>query len=74
MALFLSGPILLGLLIVGLIISILQAATQLNETTVAFVPKIIVLAVVILMAGPSLLSLFSDYVREIILRIPSLMQ
>ena len=74
MALFLSGPILLGLLIVGLIISILQAATQLNETTVAFVPKIIVLAVVILMAGPSLLSLFSDYVREIILRIPTLMQ
>ena len=74
MALFLSGPILLGLLIVGLIISILQAATQLNETTVAFVPKIIVLAFVILMAGPSLLSLFSDYVREIILRIPTLMQ
>jgi len=74
MALFLSGPILLGLLIVGLIISILQAATQLNETTVAFVPKIIVLAVVILMAGPSLLGLFSDYVREIILRIPTLMQ
>jgi len=74
MALFLSGPILLGLLIVGLIISILQAATQLNETTDAFVPKIIVLAVVILMAGPSLLSLFSDYVREIILRIPTLMQ
>ena len=74
MALFLSGPILLGQLIVGLIISILQAATQLNETTVAFVPKIIVLAVVVLMAGPSLLSLFSDYVREIILRIPSLMQ
>ena len=74
MALFLSGPMLLGLLIVGLIISILQAATQLNETTVAFVPKIIVLAVVILMAGPSLLGLFSDYLREIILRIPSLMQ
>ena len=74
MALFLSGPILLGLLIVGLIISILQAATQLNETTVAFVPKIIVLAVVILIAGPSLLGLFSDYVREIILRIPTLMQ
>ena len=74
MALFLSGPILLGLLIVGLIISILQAATQLNETTVAFVPKIIVLAVVILMAGPSLLGLFSDYLREIILRIPSRMQ
>jgi len=49
----------------------LQAATQLNETTVAFVPKIIVMVVVILLSGPPLLALFSDYLREIILRIPS---
>ncbi|MBU3724001.1 MAG: flagellar biosynthetic protein FliQ [Burkholderiaceae bacterium] len=73
MALILSGPILLALLIVGLIIGILQAATQLNETTVAFVPKIIVMVLVILVAGPALLALFSDYLREIILRIPSIM-
>lgn len=72
MALIFSGPLLLALLIVGLIISILQAATQLNETTVAFVPKIIVTIVVILLAGPQLLTLFSDYLREIILRIPSI--
>jgi flagellar biosynthetic protein FliQ len=72
MALILSGPILLALLIVGLIIGILQAATQLNETTVAFVPKIIVTVLVILLAGPPLLALFSDYLREIILRIPSI--
>jgi len=72
MALILSGPILLALLIVGLIIGILQAATQLNETTVAFVPKIVVMVLVILMAGPPLLALFSDYLREIILRIPSI--
>jgi len=71
MALILSGPILLALLIVGLVIGILQAATQLNETTVAFVPKIIVTVLVILLAGPPLLALFSDYLREIILRIPS---
>jgi flagellar biosynthetic protein FliQ len=71
MALVLSGPILLALLIVGLIIGILQAATQLNETTVAFVPKIVVMVLVILLAGPPLLALFSDYLREIILRIPS---
>lgn len=71
MALILSGPILLALLIVGLIIGILQAATQLNETTVAFVPKIVVMVLVILLAGPPLLALFSDYLREIILRIPS---
>lgn len=73
MALVLSGPILLALLIVGLIIGILQAATQLNETTVAFVPKIIVLVLVVLVAGPPLLALFSDYLRETILRIPSIM-
>jgi flagellar biosynthetic protein FliQ len=71
MALVLSGPILLALLIVGLVIGILQAATQLNETTVAFVPKIVVMVLVILLAGPPLLALFSDYLREIILRIPS---
>ena len=73
MALVLSGPILLALLIVGLVIGILQAATQLNETTVAFVPKIIVMVLVILVAGPPLLALFSDYLRETILRIPSIM-
>ncbi len=72
MALILSGPILLGLLIVGLIIGILQAASQLNETTVAFVPKIIVLVLIVLVAGPPLLALFADYLREVILRIPSI--
>ncbi len=71
MALVLSGPILLGLLIVGLLIGIVQAATQLNETTVAFVPKVIVLVVISLLAGPVMLTLFTDYLRELILRIPS---
>lgn len=72
MALVLSGPILLGLLIVGLLIGIVQAATQLNETTIAFVPKVIVLVVIILLAGPVMLTLFTDYLRELILRIPSI--
>ena len=72
MALVLSGPILLGLLIVGLLIGIVQAATQLNETTIAFVPKIVVLVVIILLAGPGMLTLFTDYLRELILRIPSI--
>ena len=72
MALVLCGPIMLALLIVGLVIGIIQAATQLNETTVAFVPKVVVMVLVILLAGPPLLALFSDYLREIILRIPSI--
>ncbi|MEY4084109.1 MAG: hypothetical protein RL483_1478 [Pseudomonadota bacterium] len=72
MALVLSGPILLGLLIVGLLIGIVQAATQLNETTIAFVPKVLVLVVILLLAGPVMLTLFTDYLRELILRIPSI--
>ena len=72
-ALFFSGPVLLGLLIVGLVVGIVQAATQLNETTVAFVPKIVVLVLIMLVAGPALLALLSDYLREIILRIPTIM-
>ena len=56
----------------GLLIGIVQAATQLNETTIAFVPKIVVLVVIILLAGPVMLTLFTDYLRELILRIPSI--
>ncbi len=69
-----SGPILITALVVGLIISILQAVTQINEATLTFIPKIIVVGLVIVFAGPwmldvmsrftiNLLENFSDYVR-----------
>ena len=68
----LAGPVLMALLVVGLIIGILQAATSVNESTVAFIPKLIVFAAVIIIAGPITLSLFTDYMRELFARIPGL--
>lgn len=73
MAVILAGPPILALLITGLLIGILQAATQINETTVAFVPKLIVFGIVVLLVGPVSLALYTDYIRELFLRIPALM-
>jgi flagellar biosynthetic protein FliQ len=72
MAGVLAGPSILALLITGLVIGILQAATSINETTVAFVPKLLVFAIVLLMIGPVSLALYTDYIRELFARIPSL--
>jgi flagellar biosynthetic protein FliQ len=68
----LAGPVLMALLVVGLIIGILQAATSVNESTVSFIPKLIVFAGVVIIAGPVTLSLFTDYMRELFARIPGL--
>ena len=73
MAAILAGPQILALVITGLLIGILQAATQINETTVAFVPKLIVFGIVVLLIGPVSLALYTDYIRELFLRIPALM-
>jgi flagellar biosynthetic protein FliQ len=72
MAAVLAGPILMALLIVGLVIGILQAATSVNESTVAFVPKVIVFGLVIVLIGPVTLVLFTDYIKELFARIPGL--
>jgi flagellar biosynthetic protein FliQ len=73
MTFVLAGPVLIALLIVGLVIGILQAATQVNESTVSFVPKLAVLVIVLLVAFPVSLAIFVDYVREIITRIPTIL-
>ncbi|NDI27476.1 MAG: EscS/YscS/HrcS family type III secretion system export apparatus protein, partial [Burkholderiaceae bacterium] len=49
-----------------------QAATSINESTVAFVPKFVVFGLVILLAGPVTLALFVDYIKELLGRIPGL--
>ena len=72
MAAVLAGPILMALLIVGLVIGILQAATSVNESTVAFVPKLIVFGLVIVLIGPVTLVLFTEYIKELFARIPGL--
>jgi flagellar biosynthesis protein FliQ len=73
MAFVLAGPVLISLLIVGLVIGILQAATSVNESSVSFVPKLAVIAIVLLVAFPVSLTIFVDYLREVIIRIPSIL-
>jgi flagellar biosynthetic protein FliQ len=68
----LTAPILLPSLAVGLIIAMFQAATQINETTLTFVPKLIVIGLVLLVAGPWMLQVFLDYFQDLIKEIPQL--
>ncbi|OCG17099.1 MULTISPECIES: flagellar biosynthesis protein FliQ [unclassified Gilliamella] len=68
----LAGPLLLAALVTGLIISLLQAATQINEMTLSFIPKIIVVIVVLIIWGPSMLSTMIDYIQTVITDIPNL--
>jgi flagellar biosynthetic protein FliQ len=57
---------------VGLVISIFQAATQINEATLSFVPKIIAAVVVLALAGPWMMTSLVEYLRSILLSIPSM--
>lgn len=69
-ALALAAPLLLVSLVTGLVISILQAATQINEMTLSFIPKIIAVVVAIVAAGPWMLNLLLDYMRGLFNNIP----
>ncbi len=70
--LVLAAPMLLTALIVGLIISVFQAATQLNEATLQFVPKLVVMFLVIMLAGPWMLQYMMDYIQRLFESIPQL--
>ncbi len=56
-----AGPILLATLVIGLAVSIFQALTQINESTLTFIPKMIVVAIVIVLAGPWMLDVMTHY-------------
>jgi len=67
-----SAPLLLAALVVGLLVSIFQAATQINEMTLSFIPKLIVVFVVLVVAGPWMLGMMMDYTRRLFTSIPGL--
>lgn len=71
-AIKLTAPVLLPSLAIGLVIAMFQAATQINEATLTFVPKLIVIGLVLLLAGPWMLQLFLDYFQGLIRDIPQL--
>ncbi len=56
-----AGPILLATLVIGLAVSIFQALTQINEATLTFIPKILIVAAVIVLAGPWMLDVMTSY-------------
>lgn len=70
MLLMVSAPVLLVVLAVGLVVSVFQAATQINEATLSFVPKIIGAVAVLAIAGPWMLSTLVDYLRATLMGIP----
>ena len=68
----LAAPLLLVALVIGLVVSIFQAATQINETTLSFIPKLIGIFVALVVAGPWMLSIMLDYMREVFSSIPGM--
>jgi len=70
--LLVSAPLLATSLVVGLVVSIFQAATQINEATLTFVPKIVAAVAVLAVAGPWMLTMLVDYLRQMLQMIPSM--
>jgi len=69
--LMISAPMLLAALAVGLLVSILQAATQINEMTLSFIPKLLAMLAALVIAGPWMITFYVDYVRRLYESIPS---
>lgn len=70
--LLLAAPLLVTALLVGLLVSLFQAATQINEMTLSFIPKILAVFAVLVISGPWLLGLITDFTRELFQNIPLL--
>lgn len=66
------GPILIASLIVGLLVSMFQAATSIQEQTLTFIPKLVTIIVVLMIAGPGMLQMLIDYFQDLMRDIPML--
>jgi len=70
--LLVSAPLLLAALVTGLIVSVFQAATQINEMTLSFIPKLVAMFVTLIVAGPWMLTMMVDYMRRLFESIPGM--
>lgn len=70
--LMLAAPMLLGALVIGILVSLFQAVTQINEQTLSFIPKILVIAAALVFFAPWMLETITEFTREIFLRIPDM--
>jgi flagellar biosynthetic protein FliQ len=69
----LAAPILLVTLITGVLIGVLQAATQINEMTLSFIPKLMALVITLLVTGPWMLQVLTSYTRTLFASIPGML-
>ncbi len=69
-----TAPILIPALVAGLVLGMIQAATSINEATLSFVPKLIIVALCLALFGSAILMLLADFTREMFARIPDLMR
>ncbi len=67
-----ASPMLLSALAVGLLVGMFQAATQINEMTMSFIPKLLVLVLALVVAGPWMLSVIINFTKQLMEQIPSL--
>ncbi|MBQ69170.1 flagellar biosynthetic protein FliQ [Candidatus Saccharibacteria bacterium] len=70
--LLVSGPMLVAALVIGLVVSIVQAATQINEMTLSFIPKILGIFATLLIFGPWMLATLVDYTKRVLANIPNI--
>jgi len=70
LTLMISAPLLLSALLIGLVVSIFQAATQINEQTLSFIPKIVGIFVTLIIAGPWMITMMVDFMRRLFGNIP----
>ena len=70
--LVIGAPLLLAALVTGLLVSIFQAATQINEATLSFLPKLLAVLAALVVGGPWMIQLLVDYVQRLFAQIPSL--
>ena len=66
-----AAPVLIAVLLIGILVSIFQAATQINEATLTFVPKLLAVITVMGLAGPWMLTTLVEYLRSVLLSLPS---
>ena len=72
LTLMISAPLLITALVAGLVVSVFQAATQINEMTLSFIPKLIGVFVAVVVAGPWMLQLLIDYTQRLFTSIPGM--
>ena len=65
LTLLVSAPLFIAALVTGLIVSIFQAATQINEATLSFVPKLVAIFITLILAGPWMITMMTDYMQRL---------